>query len=188
VGLGNPGKKYEFTRHNAGFLVIDRLAKRMGTRVTKGFKESLIGEGQLAGERVILVKPQTYMNLSGLAVRSLTAFYKLSPSDVVVVYDDLDLLPGRIKVRPGGGAAGHKGMKSIIEHLGTEEIARVRVGIGRPPGETVDFVLTPFPAAEAVVMREAFDRAADAVEAALSEGVDKAMSRFNATGNAGEGQ
>lgn len=184
VGLGNPGPEYAKTRHNAGFLVVDRLSRKMGVQVAKKLRQALVGEGYLAGQRVALVKPQTYMNLSGQAVAGLVQWYKLSPAEVIVVYDDKDLPPGRIRVRPGGGPAGHRGMTSVLQALGTEEVARVRVGIGREAsGETDDrgigYVLSPFSAEEQPLVEAALDRAAEAVETILSEGVETAMQRFN---------
>lgn len=185
VGLGNPGPEYENTRHNAGFLVLDRLAKRHGIPVRKKLRGALVGEGLLGGERVALAKPQTYMNLSGDAVAGLIHWYKLSPAEVIVVYDDKDLPPGRIRVRPGGGPAGHRGMASVLAALGTQEVARVRVGIGREPeGQRDDrgigYVLAPFSKEERAVVEEALERAAEAVETLVAEGVERAMLRFNA--------
>ncbi len=185
VGLGNPGPEYANTRHNAGFLVVDRLSRKMGVPVRKRLRGALVGEGQLSGQRVVLAKPQTYMNLSGQAVAGLLHWYKLSPADVVVVYDDKDLPPGRIRVRPGGGPAGHRGMTSVLEALGTREVARVRVGIGREPeggqdDRGIGYVLSPFSKEEREVVEEALARAAEAIEAVVGEGVEKAMLRFNA--------
>ncbi|HHW15364.1 MAG TPA: aminoacyl-tRNA hydrolase [Firmicutes bacterium] len=184
VGLGNPGPEYANTRHNAGFLVVDRLSRKMGVQVTQKLRQALVGEGRLAGQRVALAKPQTYMNLSGEAVAGLVQWYKLSPAEVIVVYDDKDLPPGRIRVRPGGGPAGHRGMISVLQALGTDEVARVRVGIGREaPGEAdergIGYVLSPFSAEEQPLVEAALDRAAEAVETILSEGVEAAMQRFN---------
>jgi PTH1 family peptidyl-tRNA hydrolase len=186
VGLGNPGPEYAETRHNAGFLVLDRLARQMGIPVRRKLRGALVGEGQLAGERVVLAKPQTYMNLSGPAVAGLLRWYKLTPAEVVVVYDDKDLPPGRIRVRPDGGPAGHRGMTSVLEALGTQEVARVRVGIGREPeGQERDdrgigYVLSPFAKEERPLVDQALERAADAVATVISEGVERAMLRFNA--------
>lgn len=185
VGLGNPGREYAHTRHNAGFLVVDRLAKRAGIRVTKSLRQALVGEGLLSGERVALAKPQTYMNLSGHAVVGLLGWYKLPPGQLIVVYDDKDLPPGRIRVRPDGSHAGHRGMASVMESLGTRQVARVRVGIGRPAEEQkgderqIGYVLGQFSGPEKALMEEAFERAADAVEAIIAEGVEVAMQRFN---------
>lgn len=185
VGLGNPGKEYANTRHNAGFLVVDRLAKRAGLRVTKSLRQALVGEGLLAGDRVALAKPQTYMNLSGHAVVGLLGWYKLPPEQLIVVYDDKDLPPGRLRIRPDGSHAGHKGMGSVIESLGTRQVSRVRVGIGRPAEEQrgderqIGYVLAPFSKEEKLLIEEALDRAADAVEVIIADGVEAAMQRFN---------
>lgn len=185
VGLGNPGREYANTRHNAGFLVVDNLSSRSGIRVGKKLKGALVGEGTLAGQRVALAKPQTFMNLSGGAAAGLLHWYKLSPADLIVVYDDKDLPPGRIRVRPDGGPAGHRGMTSVIEALGTKEFTRVRVGIGREPeGQERDdrgigYVLAPFSKEERPLVEEALERAADAVETIISKGVERAMLQFN---------
>ncbi|MDI6871876.1 MAG: aminoacyl-tRNA hydrolase [Bacillota bacterium] len=184
VGLGNPGREYANTRHNAGFLVVDRLSRKNGIPVRRKLRGALVGEGVLAGQRVALAKPQTYMNLSGQAVAGLVHWYKLSPSEVIVVYDDKDLPPGRIRVRPRGGPAGHRGMTSVLEALGTREVARVRVGIGREPagaGEDrgIGYVLSPFAKEERPLVEEALERAAEAVETILAVGVEQAMQRFN---------
>jgi PTH1 family peptidyl-tRNA hydrolase len=191
VGLGNPGSEYAKTRHNAGFLVIDRLARRAGVAVKKKLRSALVGEGTLVGQRVALAKPQTFMNLSGDAVAGLVQWYKLTPAEVVVVYDDKDLPPGRIRVRPDGGPAGHRGMTSVLAALGTQEVARVRVGIGREPegrerdDRGVGYVLSPFAKDEAPLVEEALDRAAEAVETILTAGLEKAMLNFNATPSGG---
>ena len=135
VGLGNPGREYESTRHNAGFLVVDRLAEKMGISVSTRKFLGFTGSGMLGGEKVLLLKPQTYMNASGESVRAAADFYKLEPAQVIVVYDDISLDVGSVRIRAKGSAGGHNGMKSIIAHLGTEEYPRVRVGIGdKPPG------------------------------------------------------
>ena len=181
VGLGNPGAEYELTRHNLGFLLVDLLAERAGCRVTRPEDQSLAGRGRLAGVEVALAKPQTYMNLSGDAVKALSKRYEAPPESVVVAVDDVALPFGRIRVRPGGGAGGHNGLRSVIARLGTQEFPRVRMGIApdHPVGDMARFVLQPFPRAA----REDVDRmiwtAADAVEAILVEGVDAAMQKFN---------
>lgn len=184
VGLGNPGSRYELTRHNAGFMVVDRLAEMLGVRVNHKRAQALTGEGAIGQTRVLLVKPQTYMNLSGLAVRSLMDWYKLSPAEVIVVYDDLDLPPGRLRVRARGGAAGHKGMTSVIQQLGTEEIPRVRIGIGRPGPhlEVMDYVLASIPPEELLLLRSAIDRAAGAVICFVEDGIEKSMNQYNRDG------
>lgn len=181
VGLGNPGSRYELTRHNVGFLVIDRLAEMSGARMMNKRAQALTGEAVIGQTRVLLVKPQTYMNLSGLAVRSLMDWYKLSPAEVIVVYDDLDLPPGRLRIRADGGAAGHRGMTSVIQKLGTEEIARVRVGIGRPAPhlEAADYVLSSLQSEEMLLLRNTVDRAADAVACLVQDGIEKCMNQYN---------
>lgn len=181
VGLGNPGRKYESTRHNVGFMVADLLAEKLTTDFKKQEHFSLAAEGRLGGEKILILKPQTYMNLSGRAVLSALNFYKLDLSDLIVVYDDLDLEPGRIRLRPNGSAGGHKGMGSIIQLSGSSEIARVRIGIGRPVLEQVtDYVLMPFPNQEWELVRPAIYSAAEAVLLWAVKGMTTAMNQFNA--------
>jgi PTH1 family peptidyl-tRNA hydrolase len=178
VGLGNPGRRYRGTRHNVGFEVVERLARRWGTRFrAEGLAE--VAEASFAGTPVLLAKPLTYMNRSGAAVREIVSRWRLSPSDVVVVYDDMDLPLGTLRVRARGSAGGHHGMASVLEALGTSEVARVRVGIGRPERDAVDHVLSRFEADEQPKAEEAVERAADAVETLLLEGTAAAMDRFN---------
>ncbi|MCL6445962.1 MAG: aminoacyl-tRNA hydrolase [Alicyclobacillus sp.] len=183
VGLGNPGEKYANTRHNAGFWVIDALAERAGIHCSKQKWQSLIGEGRIGGELVLFCKPQTYMNLSGEAVREICHFYTdlHLAEDLIVVYDDMDLPTGTLRLRQQGSAGGHNGMKSIITELGTERFPRVRLGIGRPePGrDVISHVLQPFPSAERPVVDDMVARAADAVEFALQHSFTLAMNRFN---------
>jgi len=181
VGLGNPGKKYQGTRHNLGFLVIDRLAQRNHFVIAKKFRDSLIGEWFHSDETIVLAKPQTFMNRSGEAVKELLAEYRGTANDVVVVYDDLDLLFGRIRIRPQGSAGGHRGILSIQEHLAGAPFCRVRVGIGRPPEgiDAANYVLEPFSAAELDALGEIIDRAAASVECLVTDGVERAMGRFN---------
>lgn len=181
VGLGNPGKRYERTRHNAGFLVVDRLAQRHSVRIEKRLNEVLVGEWRDDGARVILAKPQTFMNRSGSAVMNLLHECQGAPDDLLVVYDDLDLPFGRIRIRAKGSAAGHRGMLSILEHLGDAPFSRVRVGIGRPPMgvDPADYVLSPFDGEEAVEFDKVIGRAADAVDCFVSEGLQRAMELYN---------
>jgi PTH1 family peptidyl-tRNA hydrolase len=181
VGLGNPGKRYERTRHNVGFLVLDRLADAHGIGITKKKRRSLMGEWRMDGERILLVKPQTYMNRCGDVVAELFRYFPLSLQDLVVIHDDLDLPFGRIRIRPKGSAAGHRGVQSIMEVLGDENFFRVRVGIGRPPaGETAtDYVLEDFAREEAARLDSIVARAADGVETLLREGPVPAMDKFN---------
>lgn len=182
VGLGNPGREYEATRHNLGFMLIDRLAERAGARRFRDESGAKVAEATVAGERVLLVKPQTYMNLSGNAVRPLLEKYGGgAPGELIVVVDDIALGSGIIRVRARGSAGGQKGLKSIIERLGTEEFARVRLGIkpDHPVGDLPSFVLSDIPRREREQTDEMLDRASDAVETIIAEGVGRAMSRFN---------
>lgn len=180
VGLGNPGLAYRNTRHNAGFMVVDLVADRLKAPIRRRGPKALLGEGRLDDFRVILAKPQTYMNNSGEAVRALLDYYRLSPTDLLVVCDDVNLPLGRLRLRARGSAGGHNGLKSIIAHLGTEEFPRLRLGVGTPePGEMVDHVLGRFAKAERDLLREQVGRAADAVECFLQAGIDEAMNRFN---------
>ncbi|MCR4402716.1 MAG: aminoacyl-tRNA hydrolase [Firmicutes bacterium] len=181
VGLGNPGSQYEGSRHNVGFLVVDFLAKRHGIRVAQRRFHALLGQGEIRGEQVIVAKPITYMNRSGYAVRAIADWYGAAPSEILVIVDDMALEPGRIRMRPKGSDGGHKGLRSIISLLGCQDFPRLRVGIGRPgPSEdAAGYVLGWFTREELAVMLEAFDRAADAVEAWIASGVDEAMNMFN---------
>ncbi|MCS7323830.1 MAG: aminoacyl-tRNA hydrolase [Thermoflexales bacterium] len=182
VGLGNPGREYANHRHNVGFMVLDALAAKHNLRFSKMMFKGLIAGGQIAERKVLLVKPMTFMNLSGECVGALVRFYKLPSQHVLVIYDDLDLLPGQLRLRGKGGAGGHNGMRSIIAQLGTEDFPRLRVGIGRPPGRMAprDYVLQDFTPAERALLREALDRAAEAVRLWLVEGLDRAMNWVNA--------
>jgi peptidyl-tRNA hydrolase, PTH1 family len=180
VGLGNPGAKYDRTRHNVGFDLIDRLAQRWQIPLTDQKKFlGIAGEGLVGRHKIRLLKPQTFMNLSGQSVRALLDWYKLNPTEVLVLYDDLDLPLGKMRMRLSGSAGGHNGMKSLIGHLGTSEFPRLRIGIGKSNDETISHVLGKFMAAEATVVSEVLDLAADAVEWSLGEGVEKAMSKYN---------
>jgi PTH1 family peptidyl-tRNA hydrolase len=182
VGLGNPGREYEETRHNFGFMLIDRLIARGGGRRFRDEAGAKVAEVTLAGERALLVKPQTYMNLSGDAVKPLLARYGSGEvANVIVASDDVALPFGMIRVRGRGSAGGQKGLKSIIERLGSDQFARVRLGVkpDHPVSDLANFVLTPIPKRDRQVLDETLDRAADAVEVILAEGVERAMSRFN---------
>jgi peptidyl-tRNA hydrolase, PTH1 family len=181
VGLGNPGKKYERTRHNLGFMVADRLAAKHGVAVTRKKYDSFIGEWNRGGEKVLLVKPQTYMNRSGQALRSLLRYLPVEAEDVAVIHDDLDLPFGRIRIRQQGSAGGHNGMLSILEVLGERAFSRLRIGIGRPPPgmDPTDFVLQGFSPDEAARLNDIVSKAADAVECLLDEGARRAMEKFN---------
>jgi len=182
VGLGNPGMKYALTRHNIGFWVIDELSRRWGIPVTKEKWKAEVGEGMVRGEKVILMKPLTYMNLSGESVRPAMDWLKADLAELCVIYDDLDLSPGRIRLRLKGSSGGHNGMKSLIQHLGTDEFKRVKIGIGRPERgkQTVpDYVLSPFAKNELDLMHEAVSKAADAMETWLDHPFLEVMNRYN---------
>ena len=190
VGLGNPGREYSHNRHNTGYRCIDYLAKLHSIRVSARQSLSLVGTGQIAGCQVVLAKPKTYVNLSGKAVYQLTKKYKVPLSSLIVIYDDLDLPPGRIRLRRGGGTGGHNGMKSIFASLKDKDFLRVRIGIGRPEDrqhsrytddDIVDHVLGDFTPEEETVIATAIARAAEAVEIIVSEGIDAAMNRYNLT-------
>ncbi len=181
VGLGNPGREYRATRHNVGFMVVDSLAQAWQIRMMRVQAKAIIGSGVVAGNKVVLAKPQTYMNLSGESVVPLMRFYKIASSCLMVVHDDLDLPPGTLRLRPGGGAGGQKGVASIIQRLNGQDFARLRIGIGRPPGQmdAAAFVLQGFSAAEQELMNLVLDRSVKAAETFVSEGLDAAMNRFN---------
>jgi len=181
VGLGNPGEKYQGTRHNIGFLVLDRLAQQQHIEISKRIGDVLIGQWFSSGETIVLAKPQSFMNRSGVAVKDILADYHGTTDDLVVVYDDLDLPFGRIRIRSHGSAGGHRGMLSIQEQLVGAPFCRVRVGIGRPPEgmNTVDYVLERFSAAEQDALGEYLERAAASIDCILTDGVERAMGRFN---------
>jgi len=182
VGLGNPGPDYRRTRHNVGFLVVDLLAQRWMTRLSRHAFLSLVGEAQWRDEKILLVQPQTYMNRSGEAVARILEYYQLDLAELMVIHDDLDLPLGRLRIkRGGGGSGGNRGVASIIETLGRKEFIRIKVGIGRPPGrqDPAHFLLQPFTPQEEEFILPAIDRAAQAVEVILSEGVEKAMAFFH---------
>jgi PTH1 family peptidyl-tRNA hydrolase len=183
VGLGNPGTKYEQTRHNVGFDEIDSLAKRWQISLGDNKKfQGIFGEGfSNANSKIRLLKPQTYMNLSGQSVRAVIDWYKLPPESVLVVYDDMDLPLGKIRMRLGGSAGGHNGMKSLISHLGTQKFPRLRIGIGKSSGEkdTIAHVLGKFSSGESQVVNEVIYLVDKAIELSLTEGVEKAMSTYN---------
>lgn len=181
VGLGNPGAQYAETRHNVGFLVIDRLAERHQVAVSRGRHRAIFGRGRMAGEDCLLVKPQTFMNDSGDAVRRVLQYYHLPPEDVLLVYDDIALDLAVMRLRRGGSDGGHKGVRSVIHYLGTDQIARLRLGVGRPPegGSAINYVLSTFARSERDRVAELIDDAADAVQLVLREGLDVAMNRYN---------
>lgn len=181
VGLGNPGKKYEHTRHNAGFEVIDILADRMGINVEESKHKGLLGRGMLEGQKVVLVKPQTFMNLSGECVREVADFYKAAEDEIIVIYDDISLDPGQPRIRAKGSAGGHNGIKNIIAQLGTQVFPRVKVGVGEKPRmmDLADYVLSRFSKEDQGKMDDAFKEAADAVAMMVSQGVEPAMNKYN---------
>jgi peptidyl-tRNA hydrolase, PTH1 family len=180
VGLGNPGKKHRQNRHNIGFMTVDRLAEQNGIALGKVQSKAVIGNGRIAGRNAILAKPQTYMNRSGDSVGPLANYYRIPEENVLVIYDELDLPFGTLRLRQGGGSGGHNGMKSIINHLG-QDFPRMRLGIGRPPGrmEPADFVLSDFRGQEVEIADELLDDAVSAVESYLADGIDQAMTKHN---------
>lgn len=191
VGLGNPGSRYEKTRHNVGFRVIDALAGRWRIDMQRQKFSAAIGDGVIAGERSVLLKPLTFMNLSGQSVQAALAFYKLPVDELLVISDDLDLPTGRLRVRSSGSSGGQRGLESIIAMLGTEAFARVRIGIGRPAFDAAGYVLSEFSPEETDDAEAGVRRAADAAECWLTDGVTATMNRFNraerAEGNGGPG-
>ena len=182
AGLGNPGPRYAESRHNVGFLVVDELGRRWSCEVGKFDRdfEGLIGQTRRSGEDVLLLKPATFMNLSGQSVSAVARFYKLAPEQVLVVIDDLDLPTGQLRLRADGSAGGHKGLADILRHLGTTEVPRVRIGIGRVQKDaTVEYVLGRFSPQERPAIEAAVRDAADAVEMCLSHGLTAAMNKYN---------
>jgi PTH1 family peptidyl-tRNA hydrolase len=188
VGLGNPGRKYARNRHNVGFQCLDRLAQAHGLSFGSGVLSRLKGRrgkaslasGKIADVRVVLAKPLTYMNLSGQAVKQLASFYRLPLEDILVIYDDLDLPLGTIRLRPEGGSGGHRGIRSIIEALGSQSFPRLRVGIGRPPGsDAVSYVLSDFTGDEQIMLENVYEGVVAAVELFLREGTQTAMNAYN---------
>lgn len=181
AGLGNPGAEYAKTRHNAGFMLVDALADKLGVDDWRERYDAMVLETRIGTEKVLLVKPITYMNESGRAIGPLLSWYKLGPEDLIVAHDDMDIPAGTIRIRKKGSAGGHNGIKSILEYVGDEHFARVRIGIGRPlPGWTViHHVLAPFPPEDLPKIKEALDGLVPAVECMVTEDVDLAMNRFN---------
>ena len=182
VGLGNPGAEYAKTRHNAGFLAIDKLAESVGAHIDRARFKGLTGEGTLAGARVLFLKPQTYMNLSGESVREAAAFYRIAPSNVIVIYDDVTLDVGRLRVRGKGSDGGHNGMKSIIAQLSSNEFARVRIGVGKKPHpefDLADWVLSPFSVADLAALEECFGTVKKGVELLIGGDLAAAMQACN---------
>lgn len=183
VGLGNPGREYAQTRHNIGFMLIDRITVRLNARGMKVQSKAIVITAQYEDRKLILAKPQTFMNLSGQSIQGLVRFYKLPLDHVLVAHDDIDLPFCTIRMRPGGGAGGQKGVKSTIDQLGTDGFARLRLGVDRPPGRMVaaDYVLQEFSQKELLAVSETLDRAADAALTWVTEGLNTAMNKFNGT-------
>lgn len=180
-GLGNPGSKYTATRHNIGFDTITALSDKYNIPLSEKEHKGLCGKGRIGAERVILVQPQTFMNLSGECVRAFMDFYKVTEEDVIVIYDDIDLAPGKLRIRGKGSAGGHNGIKSIISHMGTQVFDRVRVGVGAKPADwdLADYVLSRFAKEEEPLIRDGIGRAAEAVETLITDGLETAMNRYN---------
>ena len=181
IGLGNPEEEYARTRHNMGFDTINKIAEKHNIKVNKSKFNSLYGTGTINEERVILLKPQTYMNLSGNAVRDFMNFYKIKEDELIVIYDDLDIEPGIIKIRKKGGPGTHNGMKSVVHEIQTENFCRIRVGIGEPKfkDDLLNYILTKIPEEEYKILENATDKATEAVEQIIVTGIDKAMNKYN---------
>lgn len=181
IGLGNPGKEYEETRHNVGFKALDAIAIKFNINITDKKFRAFCGSGIISGEKVLLIKPQTYMNLSGESVRKAMDFFKLSNEDIVIIYDDISLAPGQLRIRKKGSAGGHNGIKSIISHVGSEEFLRIKVGVGDKPAgrDLADYVLGKISGNEQGLMKDAYSDIVDAIELILNSDIDVAMNRFN---------
>lgn len=182
VGLGNPGREFRNNRHNIGFMLMDHLAKRYGETFSRVEARALVVKTKYIDTRLILAKPQTFMNNSGQSISSLIRFYKIPLDRLMIAYDDVDLPLGKLRIRSSGGSGGHRGMKSIIERLGTEDFPRLRIGIGRPPGrmEATDYVLKDFTKDEQLLLPEILDSSIDAILTFINSGIDNAMNQFNA--------
>lgn len=182
AGLGNPGRKYENTRHNAGFMAIDALSEKYGISVDTKKHKALIGKGVIAGQKVVLAKPQTFMNVSGESIRELVDYYKIDEEDnLIVIYDDVSLEVGALRIRKKGSAGGHNGIKSILSHLGHDVFQRVKIGVGEKPKgwDLADYVLGTFPKAERQLIEESLPKVCHAVEIMLTEGADEAMNQIH---------
>lgn len=181
AGLGNPGEKYEDSPHNLGFRVLDLLAGRNGVRVSRRECQAMVGQGAVGGQPAVLAKPQTFMNLSGVAVKGLAVKYEIAPERVIAIYDELALPWGTLRVRPGGSAGGHNGVKSLIKDLGTQEFPRVRIGINpdHPVHDAAQYVLAPLKRAQLQDLEEMLRQAAEAVESIIAEGVEMSMTKYN---------
>ena len=183
AGLGNPGLKYSATRHNVGFEVIERFAYNNNISLNKKKFESEFGQGVIKGEKVILIKPQTYMNNSGISVKAFNEYYNIEPDKVIIIYDDVSLDLGKLRIRKKGSAGGHNGIKSIISHLGTQEFLRIKVDVGqKPPGyDLADYVLSKFSKSEIQIIIDEINKASDSVEAIIENGLEYAMNNLNAS-------
>jgi peptidyl-tRNA hydrolase, PTH1 family len=179
VGLGNPGDQYRNTRHNVGFDVVDLIADKYNITVNRTKFKGVYGEGSISGQKVILLKPQTYMNLSGESVREACSFYKISNERIIVIYDDISLEVGRIRIRPQGSAGGHNGIKNIIAHLSCDVFPRIKVGVGQPQENLVNHVLSRFSKDERPTVEKSFQAAFDAAEMIIKDSVEEAMNKFN---------
>lgn len=182
AGLGNPGKQYEITRHNAGFICLDLISEKYGFKIDRLKFKSLIGEGRIKGHRCLFIKPQTFMNLSGEAVRDAAEFYKIKPENIIVIFDDISLDPGKVRIRRKGSDGGHNGMKNIIYHLKSDAIPRIKVGVGAKPNpeyNLADWVLSRFTKDEAEKIKAAAEKAATALEFMVEGDIDGAMSKVN---------
>lgn len=182
VGLGNPGKEYERTRHNCGFRALDVLANKLGCKVDKGKFQGLYGQANYSGKKVFLLKPLTYMNLSGRSVLQLSAYFHIPPQRIIVMFDDISLEPGRLRIRPDGSAGGHNGIKSIIQEVGSQAFPRIKIGVGAKPNpayDLADWVLSTFSANEEKALGVSLANAADAALAIIDHGVPEAANRFN---------
>ena len=181
IGLGNPAEEYSKTRHNMGFNTINKIAEQYSIKINKKKFQGLYEITTIEDKKVILVKPQTYMNLSGNCVKEIADFYKVSPEKILVIYDDMDIEPGKIKIRKKGSSGGHNGMKSIIQMIGTEEFPRIRIGIGRPKhnGDEINYVIGAIPEEETSKLNEGVEKAKDAVIEILKNGIDSAMNKLN---------
>ena len=185
VGLGNPGREYETTRHNAGFRALDILADKLGCKVDKLKYQGLYGQTTYKGTKLLLLKPQTYMNLSGRSALQLSAFFRVPPKNIIVMFDDISLEPGRLRVRADGSAGGHNGIKSMIQELGSQDFPRVKIGVGAKPHpdyDLADWVLSHFTAQEEKALQPALERAADAALSIIDHGVPETANRFNGSG------
>lgn len=183
VGLGNPGKEYAQTKHNVGFMVIDKIAEEIGISVEKRQCQAFTQISSWAGEKILLVKPQTYMNLSGQSVIELVNYYKVEIEDIIIIHDDLDLPPGQLRFKQGGSAGGHNGIKNIIAHLNSDDFARLKIGIGRGKVETKDYVLTPFVRENKKLMEDAVMTSVEAVKTWMKNGITSAMNQYNGKRN-----